>query len=79
MTSCVHWVGGISLKKIVPSSEEISVLTKPFKTLMKEFNLVRRSACNFTKNKLLHRYEAKTSEAYKICRVLSIYLISVDS
>ena len=31
---------------------------------MKEFNLVRLQACNFTKNKLLHRYEARILEAY---------------
>ena len=34
---------------------------------MKEFNLERllqASACDFTKNKLLNRYEAKISEAH---------------
>ena len=52
------------LKKVVPSFEKQSArkltdLANPLKILMKKFSLV-----SFSKNRLLHRYEVKTSEAY---------------
>ena len=69
MTSCVHWVGGTSFKKLfLVLNNEVADnldLAKPLKILMKEFNLVRLlAACNFTKNKLLHKYKARISKAY---------------
>ena len=60
-------------KKVLPGFEKrkarlLTDLAKPWKIHIKEFNLVRLQAYSLqlTKNKLLHRYEVKISEAWRV-------------
>ena len=55
------------LKKVVPSCSKCEITYRFSKTLENTYEGLQFSevtACNFTKNRLLHRYEAKISEAY---------------
>ena len=61
MTSGVHWVGGI-IKKVVPTCSKCEITYRFSKTYENTYEELQ--FCDFTKNRLLHRYEAKISEAY---------------
>ena len=55
------------LKKVVPSCSKCEITYRFSKTLENTYEGLQFSevtACNFTKNRLLHRYEAKISEAH---------------
>ena len=58
------------LKKVVPSCSKCEITYRFSKTLENTYEGLqfsegyRLAACNFTKNRLLHRSEAKISETY---------------